>query len=343
MRSTRLLSSIKGLLGFDPLPAPPHVFSLEPRRLRYGQFTRSGGGFRFRAWREVALPADAFHSGILGGPLRDPRAFGEVLSRLLAEMGAPVRDASLVLPDTWLRVTFTEVGDLPRAHEARDEVLRWKLKRLVPFRVEELRIGAAPVSPLAGQAEPGRLMLGFAVEQLLAQLEETFAAAGVRIGQITNRSLATIAALARPDEDDSGAPAGTPATAQGAPLFWALLEVEEAGYTLAFVRGSEPVLHRFKAFTGTLPEAARSSFVSRDLKLTRDFLDEQFPGSRLTRVVLAAPPELEPAWMERLREGLGQAASPLDGKHLPPLQAEGATAPWRELAPLLGAARREVA
>jgi hypothetical protein len=322
------------------VPVPPHVFALEPRRLCYGQFARAAGGFRFRVWREVPLPADAFHSGLLGGPLRDPRAFGETLARLVADLPGAVKDASLVLPDPWLRVTFSEVGDLPRGAEQRDEVLRWKLKRLVPFRVDELRIGAVEVSPLAGQAEPRRLLLGFAVEQLLTQLEEAFAAAGVRIGQITNRSLATIAAVAGPpaqSRDDE------PPALDGAPLFWALLLVEEAGYTLAFVRGAEPVLHRFKGFAGSLPEAARASFVGRDLKLTRDFLDEQFPGSRLDRVVLVAPPEVEPPWLERLREGLGQGAAPLDGRHLPPLQAEGATAPWRELAPLLGAARREVA
>lgn len=317
---------------------PPHVFALEPRLLRYGQFARAGGGFRFRAWREAPLPADAFHSGLMGGPLRDPRAFCDTLSGLLAGLGFPVKEASLVLPDPWLRVTFTEVGDLPRGHEAREEVLRWKLKRLVPFRIDELRIAATPVSPLAGQAEPNRLMLGFAVEQLLSQLEDAFTAAGVRIGQVVNRSLATIAALALEPAGD-----GWEAADGAAPRFWALLEVEETGYTLAFVRDGEPVLHRFKAFTGSLPEEARSSFVSRDLKLTRDFLEEQFPGSRLEQVVLVAPPELEPAWMERLREGLGRPAVPLDGKHLPPLQSEGAAVTWRELAPLLGAARREVA
>ena len=37
-------------------------------------------------------------------------------------------------------------------------------------------------------------------------------------------------------------------------------------------------------------------------------------------------------------------AAPLDGRHLPPLRAEDASVPpWRDLAPMLGAARQEVA
>ena len=36
-------------------------------------------------------------------------------------------------------------------------------------------------------------------------------------------------------------------------------------------------------------------------------------------------------------------AAPLDGRHLPPLRAEDAgVPPWRDLAPMLGAARREI-
>jgi len=310
------------------VPAPPHVFALDGERLRYGQFAQDRHGFRLRGYREAALPRDPFQHGPLGGPPRDPAGFRDLVAGLVKDIPGGVKEASLVLPDAWLRVAFTESGELPKTADALDEVLRWKLRRLVPFRVDELRVGATEVSPIPGQEEPRRLLLGFAAELLLAQIEDAFTAAGVRIGQVTNASLSLLAAVA-------------PGSAGS---FAALVVVGSEGYTLIFARGGEPVLHRYKGFTGALSETARAGFVGRDLKLTRNFLDEHFPGSALGPVLLLAAPELEPSWLDRLEEGLGSPAAPLDGRHLPPLRAEEAAVPaWRDLAPMLGAARQEVA
>jgi hypothetical protein len=316
------------------VPAPPHAFSLDGHRLRYGQFVRDRQGFRLRNWRQASLPPDSFHSGLLGGPLRDPAAFTAFVGGLV--QGAGIREASLVVPDAWLRVSFSEITDVPTQAEARDEVLRWKLRRLVPFRVDELRVSAAEVEPLPVQEEPRRLLLGFGVEQLLAQVEDAFAAHNVRIGRITSASLALLAAVEIPADSSSGGG------------FSAVVQVEPEGYTLIFARGAEPVLHRYKPFTGGMPEGPQVGFVTRDLKLTRNFLHEHFPGSTLGPVLLLAPPEEEQNWMERLREGLGEGPAtpsviPIDGRTLPSLRSEDPVAPpWREIAPMLGAVRQEI-
>ena len=305
------------------------MFLLDEGQLRYAQLTRERQGLRLRAQRRLELPRDCFLSGLLGGPLRDPASFGERVAALVHDVPGGVREASLVLPDAWLRITFSESGELPRAAAARDEVLRWKLRRLVPFRVDELRIGASEVAPLPRQQEePRRLLMGFAIELLLTQVEDAFATAGVQLGQVSNASLSLLAALEPAGYGD----------------FTALAGVDPEGYTLVFARRGEPVLHRYKAFTGSLPESARGGFVERDLKLTRNFLDEHFPGSAIAAVLLVAPAELEPLWLDRLQQGLGEEAVPLDSRHLPAVRVEdGAPVPtWRELAPLIGAARREV-
>lgn len=329
MRSIKLPSWIKRLLGFAPLPSPPHVFALDGARLRYGQLALDRLGLRLRELRQLALPPDTFLNGMLGGPLRDPGAFGELVGAIVKGAPGGVREASLIVPDAWLRVTYAECGDLPPAGPALDEVLRWKLRRLVPFRVDELRIGATEVSALPGQQEPRRLLMGFAIEQLLAQLEEAFAAHGVRLGHIGNVSLSLLDAL-QPTRGRS---------------IMALALVEEDGYTLIFARHGEPVLHRYKGFGGAPgTDTGPGGSVLRDLRLTRNFLDENFPGSPLESVLLLAPRGLEDLWLDRLEQGLGRRAEPLDASFLPPLRGEGvAVPPWRDLAPMIGAARRTVA
>lgn len=329
MRSTRSPSWINRLLGLGPLAAPPHAFALDGERLRYGCFSpEPDGGYRFREYHVEELPPELFQRGLLGGPLREPAAFDAVLGRLLERLSAPVREASVALPDAWLRLAFTESALLPPSPRERDAVLRWKLKRLVPFRVEELRLDALEVKPLPAQEEPQRLLIGFAVEALLGQLEAAFGRAGVRLGRITNASLALLSAVTTEADDGE---------------LTALVVVEGGGYTLAVARGGEPLLHRHKGLAAALPAAARGDFVRRDLALTRNFLGENLPGARVTRALLAAPADALPTWLAWLEDGLGERSEALGSSHLPPLAGASPALEWWELGPLLSIVRQEVA
>jgi type IV pilus assembly protein PilM len=313
----------KRLLGMGPVAAPPHVFALDAATLRYGRFVHAGDSWELRELRRVELGSETFHPGLLGGALREPVLFGEKVAQLLAGLSAPVREASLVLPDAWLRLTFVESGELPRAAEAADEVVRWKVKRLLPFRVEDLRLATSEVAPLPQQSEPKRLLVAYALETLLAGLEEAFAKAGVWLGRITSESLALLPAVG---EALGEAPLG------------ALAVVRGGGYTLLFTRRGEPVLYRFKSLD-ELP----SSTVERDLRLTRAFVGEQLPDLAVARVVVAASDanrDEARSWQEWLGAGLGRAGEPLESLRLPLASAERVG--WMEVAPMLGAARQEV-
>ncbi len=315
------------LLGLAPVAAPPHVFALEAERLRYGRFARESGGFRFAEAHAVELPPDAFHVGPMGGTLRDADTLRGRLAVLLERLSQPVREASLVLPDAWLRVGFADAGELPRNEAARREVLRFKLRRQVPYRVEELRVEAAEVEPLAGQSseEPHRYVLGFGIEALFAQLEDVFAERSIHLGLLTNASVSALAAL-RPADPDA---------------LVGLVLGRDDGFVLGFARHRLPLVHRFKSWDG-LPEAARAELVVRDLRLTRSFLEESLPGQLLGRVVVSAAGESERAWLEWVEAGLGVAAEPLRREHLPHLLGDLPPA-WREAVPLLGAASLEIA
>lgn len=301
----------------------PGAESPVPMDLHYGSFHRGPQGFVYDSSHSEEIPTSVFGEGPLGAQIRDLPAFETTVRRLVGNIEAPFKEASLVLPDTWLRLIFTEVSDLPRRPADIQEVLRWKLKRLVPFRVEDLRVSATEVTPFPNQEEPQRLLLGFGLELLLAQLESTFEASGISLGRITNNTLAIHASLREKLSPEQ---------------LCALVSVSPNAFTVSHVLEGEPIVYRFK----TLPSGnvdARTTI--RDLRLTASFVSQHFPEKRLERLFLGALPEEEETWMDLLREGFGAEPEPLQFQHFP-LTRTQVGPNWAQTAPLLGAASLEV-
>jgi type IV pilus assembly protein PilM len=326
-RSASLAGWARSLLGFAPVPAPPHVFALDERRLTYVRLERQAGrGFELVEHRSRELPAGAFVPGPLGGVLREPERLADLLGDLLGSLSVQPDRASLVLPDSWLRLSFLEVEELPRSPEPRLDVLRWKLKRSVPFRVEDLRLAASEVARLPGSPEGHRMLVAFALDALLGEVEEAFARHRVRLGRISGEVLCLREALRH-------LVAAEPVAC--------LALVRSDSYTLLFTRHGEPTLYRFKNLEGGAEGQLRPGSVQRDVKLTRAFLAEQLPGEALGRVLVAAPEGDRGRWLEWLSNGLGRPAEAVAADRLP-LAGTGGP-PWVELAPLLGAVRQEIA
>jgi hypothetical protein len=327
VRSTKSPSSssllLARLLGTAPVAAPPDGFALTAGSLSWGRFRRARGGFEFEGFATAPLPADLFPAGPLGGPAAEPDALRGALDRVLTEASGKVESASLVLPDAGLRVAFTELEEMPRSRAQRRQVLSWKMQRLVPLRVDDLRMREAEVTPLNGGVEK-RFLVCFALEALLGQLERLFAAAGVRLGRIVPSSLAVASAL-------------EPVTEEGATT--GLVIVGSEGYSLTFLRDGEPLLHRFRALGDGGAGADR--LVIRDLKLTQSFLDERAPVPRDCRMLLLAPEDAVMTWVQRLVVGLGRPVHALGREQLP-LSGQLRHADLCVVAPLLGAICQEV-
>jgi hypothetical protein len=294
VRSTKSLSWVDRLLGGGSIAAPPHVVALRDDALVYARVERrSDGKLQVLRYLETPLATD-FADGPLGGPPRDPQAFEASVRELFERAGGRIEETTLVLSDRWLRMVFAEFTELPTTDAARQEALRFKLRQLVPFRAEELRLRAVEVEPLAGQEEPRRMAVAFALEALLGPIESTFERAGVRIGMVTNESLALASAL----------------RIDGLGL---LVLADERSYTLLVSRDGEPLLSRHKELSAP-PFREAVSAVTRELRLTSTFLEERLPGRHLDGVFVAAPEAA--SWSELVADALGTGCVIVDASAL---------------------------
>ena len=266
---------IKRLLGLQPVRVPPHAFALDEAGVSYLGLDPSEDLYCRESLREE-LPEDSFQEGPLGGRLRDDESLVGALDALLGKLVHRPEEASLVVPDDWLRLTFVDVEEWPRGSEEQLEVLRFKLGRIVPFRVQELRVAFARV-PNLGDDGGHRFLVGFGIDSALDQVERVFESRGVRIGSISNSTLSTYASL---EASLASAPLG------------ALIRVGRERYSLLVTLSGDPVVYRGKAHSSQ----AGLGPAGRELRLTRSFLQERFPPGVLSEIVLAAPPELESDW-----------------------------------------------
>lgn len=305
------------------------MFLLDERELVLAHFVRQGGPTpELQAVRRRELPADTFQDGALGGPLREPAQFHDVVAELQqaadTATGAQVRAAALVLPDRWLRLTFAELEDVPRSRQHREEALRFKLRKQVPFRVEELRVRGARTGNGAGESR--RFLIAFGIERVLAQIEESFRRAGIHIGMVTNASLGAAHGI-RQVHDPGGA--------------FLLLVVHRDGYSLLAHAEDGPALYRYKNFDPALPAPVASELAVRELRLTRGFIEERGlfgAGAGLPEHVLMLAAEASrETWRKRLEDGLGLTARVLDGNTTAGSGSEAGELELDRALPMLGA------
>jgi hypothetical protein len=249
----------------------------------------------------------------------------ELLEDLLKDVPIPVETASLVLPDSWMRLMFLESEQLTGGAKNREKVLRWKLGKVVPFRTEELRLDAREVSPVPGQLLPKRVLVGFGSEALLSQVEKIFADQGIQLGNISNSSLSLLAALDGP---------------LGGLELGLLLNVLDGSYSLLCCRNGEPIIHRVKSL-GNVPDREAGAMIIQDLKMSRNFLQQQLLDGVVGRIVLLAPQELEETWRERIEQVFAMSPLSIGLEHLP-MTGDLSVLSVRSAATLFGAAAGDI-
>lgn len=140
----------------------------------------------------AALPGGALMPGVSDANVRAPELVAEAVRSALSQVSPRSRAVTLVLPDTSVRVFVLDFDSLPAKPLEAVPVLRFRLRKMVPFDVEHAALsyqvlvqGKSTIKVLA-TVMPG---------PILAEFETVVRSAGYEPGAVLPSSLAALAAL----------------------------------------------------------------------------------------------------------------------------------------------------
>ncbi len=134
------------------------------------------------------LPDGGFEVGPVGLQAMDSEVVVPAFARLKgAAEGA--QTAAVIVPTGWLRSFLIEIDRVPRKESELHELVRWRLKKLLPVAPTDLRLSVVPL-PETGGKRPLLVMAG--VERAMAAIEATFSSIGIEVGLITTRLFAIV-------------------------------------------------------------------------------------------------------------------------------------------------------
>ena len=129
----------------------------------------------------------------IGEPnLRAPGAVAEAMRAVLNDVSPRTRAVTLIVPDTSVRVFVLDFDSLPKTAAEAVPVLRFRLRKMVPFDVEHAGVSYQVLSE--GKTEC-RVLTAVLPAPILAEYETAVRAAGYDPGVVLPSSLAALAAL----------------------------------------------------------------------------------------------------------------------------------------------------
>ncbi len=265
-----------------------------PGEIVIARFDEGGRGEMDLCLR-APIPPGVVDFSMLRPNLIEPEALAAFIQKLFDEAGVKGGRIGLTLPDVLARISVVELPGAPRSSAEAKELLRFRVKKSLPFDADEAR--------LSYQAVPGSpsFLTGIMHEEVPAQYERLFADLGFHVGVIETSSLSLLK-LWEPVVAESLSPEQD----------YFFLNLEETYFTVSLVRSRSRLVlvrtvgHRSPLLdTEALDLRERPSYEAEDLlrELLPTFIyyQEKLGGSSLARV-----------YYRSLRPDLGELAGVLE-------------------------------
>ena len=201
------MNSILNKLGSRPGARPPVAVELSPQGVLAAAMPapprtgfRTGGGSPGPGQQPVyafePLPPGAIVPGIGEQNLRSPELVANAIRAALGQVSPRTRSVTLVLPDTVVRVFVLDFDSLPAKAAEALPVLRFRLRKMVPFEVEHAGVS---YQVLVENKTECRVLAAVIPGPVLAEYEAVVREAGYEPGAVLPTRLAALGAIDSPE------------------------------------------------------------------------------------------------------------------------------------------------
>jgi type IV pilus assembly protein PilM len=175
------------------LDSPPHPLIACEFAADYVAAARwNRGGTGLESYAIEALPPGAIVPTPVEANVADPSAVRAAVGRVFSRLRAKNEDVALLLPDSVIRVFVLHFDVFPRKAEEAIPILRWRLKKSVPFEADETLISYMRQTPREDGVD---IVTGLARLRIVREYESLVESVGMMPGVVMSSTLAVVPLL----------------------------------------------------------------------------------------------------------------------------------------------------
>lgn len=171
----------------DSIPHPLIACEIAAEYVAAARWTRTGMGLD--GYAVEPLPPGAITPTPVESNLVDAAEVRAAVGRVFSRLRAKNEDVALLLPDSVIRVFVLHFDVFPRKAEEAIPILRWRLKKSVPFEAEETVISYMRQSP---RDEGVDIVTGLARLRIVREYESLVESTGMSPGVVMSSTLAVV-------------------------------------------------------------------------------------------------------------------------------------------------------
>ena len=277
--------------GLFASPPPPAAVEITSGRVTAVALAVNGATRTITGHSSEPLAAGVVTPALNAVNVHNVAALAAAVKTAVDRLAPRPRRIALILPDTVAKVSLLRFDKLPGKASELDQLIKWQMRKAVPFRVEDSQVSWTDTGTVAGGHE---YLVVVARRDVIESYEKACDAAGVHAGLVDVASLNMVNAVLATQSSEI-------------PGDWLLVHAEDDYTTLAVVRAGKIVFFRTRGAEGD-----NMADLGDLVHQTAMYHEDRLGGGGFSRVIVAGGGDGGERVRRQIEERLAVKVEPLD-------------------------------